>query len=176
MNSDFVLEEYKQKRAYLRHIESFDLKIIQWYFAIVGAGLAFLWKGANSISEPLKISAAPLLIFLVVYSVFISLFLFFRKRNYKAFVDRILELENKHCGTSHEIRDTQFFSVFRFRHSFVNLAGAACSFLLIMALFKNNCIYFSAIVGALYLVIFTIFPWLLSKSKKPTSSNPEADA
>lgn len=152
-----IIEEYKEKRAYLRHIEDLDLKVIQWYFVVVAGVLAFLYNKADNLYTPLqKEGSIPLLLFLVLYSIFTSIYLILRKRNYNLFVSRIVELEGIYCNFKGDSNQS-IFKVYRARLIFVNLLGASCFYLFSYALSSTGLLpslLFLAYLGILTTITF----------------------
>ncbi len=156
--SPLVIEEYKEKRNYLRHTEDHDLKVLQWYFLVIAGSLALLFNKSDSLIAPLqKQGSIPLLTFLVLYSIFISLYLFFRKQNYNLFVNRLIDLEKIYCDFTEQSPGRTVFKVYRLRLIFVNLLGAGCIYLLAYALTPTGLLpvlCFLIYLGALTAVSF----------------------
>jgi hypothetical protein len=152
-NKEFLLEEYKNKWAYVRHTEEVQNKAIQWFILIVGAILAFLFKDINGLSNAVgnKLYIIPLL-FLVLYSASLNLLLLLQKKNYNRYTDRILELEKKFCEFELELPKSRTLTVFRLRYTLVTLVGAGCVFL--STYFAGGGILISTVTMVVYLVLF----------------------
>ncbi len=101
--------------------------------------MRFLFKDAASLADRLSSQGVrPALGFLVAYSCFTNLYLLFRKRNYRRYSDRLLELEHKYAGVGHAAQKPfRLLTVFRLRYSFCTLLGAACCALLALAINQN---------------------------------------
>lgn len=82
-------DEYREKWAYIRHVEQIRYRVTQWYVASVGALLAFTFT-ESAIGEDHR----PLILgFLLIVSVAYVVFLLTRKRVYEAYVARVYALD-----------------------------------------------------------------------------------
>jgi hypothetical protein len=135
----FILEEYREKWAYVRHTEQMQGQSIQWYLTMVGGTLAYsvsLGSGADGLAQmasPVGSVGRLLCPFLLVYSAFLALLLLFQKRNYKRFTDRLLEIERAYCGLDSSFGSARRVTVFRLRYTMVNLVGGACAGMMVYA-------------------------------------------
>lgn len=160
MNNDFLIEEYKNKWEYVRHTEEMENKSIQWFLAIVGAVISFLFKDGNGLVQTrgAALYLVPLF-FLVIYSLFLNLLLLFQKRNYKKYTDRLQDLEKTYCKfETKKSSSSRLLTVFRLRYFLVTLVGACCAFL---GHYQwSGSFIWSAVFSVSYAAIFIVLSYL----------------
>ncbi len=157
--TEMLFLEYKEKWAYIRHVEQIQNLSIQGYVLIVGGVLTFIFRELreNTIYDYIhkSIYVFPFT-FLVLYSIFIQLLLVHTKRNYDVYVNRIWTIENICYNIERKsVRQTyginRVFRSFRLRYALVALLGSVPVMLLILALTGSACI--GGVAATVYLVV-----------------------
>jgi hypothetical protein len=130
-----MIEEYKLKWEYIRHIEDKQVEFIKWYVIVLGAIFTYLSttiKQLNDIS--FNQNWIILLSFLLIYSIVTSIFLLFLKRNYKLYNDRIVTIEHDYCSFDLKTHKKRFFTSFRIFYSLFIVFGSGVAGILGLAL------------------------------------------
>ena len=155
-----VNNQYDNYWAYIRHGEEKQMKIIQWYAAVVGAILAFYFKDKLPIN--LEIFPWPLATFLFVYSIFVCLTLLRHKMNYENWLKKINKLDNSPPEPKNFI--SSFFCTF----TPVVIIGAGCTGLLETVLFPKSgywWLYSTIIYVSIFIVLYHV--WIVLGSSIP---------
>lgn len=105
-----MTQEYEQKWTYIRHIEDTRYKVVQWYFGIVGAVLAFTFTGllgdsglasqvagapaVDSVAVNLSLAVVSAIgAFLVAYSLCICWYIYRQKLAHVEYVKRVFAID-----------------------------------------------------------------------------------
>lgn len=127
-------------------------KFVQWYVLIVGGLLAFLFRDVDSLPTSLQNEAHYIILcFLLLYSIFADLYLLVQKRNYKAYNDRILQIEKDFCNFELDRSPTRVVTASRIYYTMVTLIGAGITFLLSYAIY--NSILWGGLTATVYMIL-----------------------
>ena len=152
-----VNNQYDNYWSYIRHGEEKQMKIIQWYAAVVGAIFAFYFKDKSPIY--LEIFPWPLAIFLFVYSVFVCLTLLRHKMNYGDWLRKINKLDND------PQKEKRFISSFFCTFTPVVIIGAGCTGLLEIVMFpKSGYWWLYSVLTYIAVFIVLYFIWIYRES------------
>jgi hypothetical protein len=133
VRDELILEEYRAKWEYLRHLEQLWDSMLRWYAAIVGA-LAALSLGVAAGSDAVALNPLRpvVLVFAIVYSAFMCMYLLVQKRTYRAYHDRVVEIEHEVLGRAKADKRSRVVTSFRVYFAFPALIGgglvALCTF------------------------------------------------
>jgi len=146
-NEAFLVEEYRVKWEYLRHLEQARDSLVKWYATLVGS-LAALSLGVESAGlkldglQPLR---PAVLAFCVVYSMFVALYLLVQKRNYRFYHERVEQIEDRLFGQKREKVRSRLLSSFRVYFAFPAAIGAGLLGILVFTV-REDAVW--ALVGA----------------------------
>lgn len=92
-------DAYRERWEYARHAEDIRYRLIQWYFVVAGAALAFVIGQLFQLQLPQELQRMVPLLFLVLvaYSVAICGLLLHQKAAYRTHVKQLKRLERE-CG------------------------------------------------------------------------------
>ncbi len=171
----FVLEEYKMKWEYIKHIESQRVDIVKWYVFILGSILTFLSvtnettencsKDTNFFNSLLGNGEwAFILSFLLLLAIFISIYILFQKKNYNIYNKRRMDIEQNFIFLEKEDNDRVFFSVFRIQFLMFSLFGSGLSGLL--AYISSGSYKYAILFGVIYFgFMFLLSIFIVGRTK-----------
>lgn len=149
MTTPLEIEEYKAKWEYVRHTEKLQAEHVQWYFAIIGGVLAFLYGGqSRAVIDMVGGPWVPLVV-LVLYSVLVDVRLLVQKKNYDTYTARLRQFESQQPNGS-GIRK-KVFSVFKLQYYSVVRVGAVI--MVALSLEATKAIVPAVIAGLGYMVL-----------------------